>query len=387
MPRVYTGLDIVTKRTPVILKDRKVGLICNPSSVNSSYEHAMNIFIRKKDLSLAAAFGPQHGIFGEKQANMIESSHSRSGRIPVYSLYSSTRKPTKSMVNNLDALVFDIQDVGARYYTYIYTMYYCMEACAEKGIPLVVLDRPNPINGNDVEGNTGSSEFSSFVGLFDIAARHGMTVGEIASLMNRHVGCDLHVVMMRNWNRDMYFEQTGLPWIPPSPNIPHIDSAVVYPGACLLEGTNISEGRGTTRPFETVGAPFIKDPDRLASSLNRLGLPGVLFRKVFFEPKFDKWQDRTCGGVFVHVTSRKTFRPFLTYLSIISNIRKTHPGKTKWLSPPYEYEHRKLPIDILLRSKDLRKMVEKKASPDAMKKSWQPEKAVFLRERRNHLYY
>ena len=269
----------------------RVGLVCNPASVDGRIRHAVDLVQQDDQIALGAVFGPQHGFRSDLQDNMIESPHAQDAarHVPVYSLYSETREPTSGMLQDLDVLVVDLQDIGARIYTFVYTMANCLRAGRRHGVPVIVCDRPNPLGGLAVEGPVLSPGFESFVGQFPVPMRHGMTIGELARLFNDHfgIGADLDVVQMEGWERPMYFDQTGLPWVMPSPNMPTLDTAVVYPGAVLFEGTELSEGRGTTRPFEMLGAPWI-DGDRFAADMNALGLEGVHFRPVVFEPTFQK---------------------------------------------------------------------------------------------------
>src|SRR5215216_1614526 len=283
------GLEVLLESRLNLLEGMRVGLIVNPASINSRYEHTADLFYRDKRINLTALFGPQHGIRGETQDNMIEwqtFSDSRTG-LPAYSLYGETRKPTPDMLKDVDVLVFDVQDVGTRIYTFIYTMALSMEAARECGKRFIVLDRPNPINGIQIEGNIHEPEFRSFVGMYPIPMRHGMTAGELAQMFNQEfsIGCQLDVVKLQGWRREMWYEETKLPWVMPSPNIPTVETAVVYPGQVMVEGTTVSEGRGTTRPFEIIGAPYI-EPHRLVERLQRERLPGVVFRPAYFEPTF-----------------------------------------------------------------------------------------------------
>ncbi|MFI5184968.1 MAG: exo-beta-N-acetylmuramidase NamZ domain-containing protein, partial [Vicinamibacteria bacterium] len=299
-----------------------------------------------------------------------------------------TRVPTAQMVAGLDALVFDLQDVGSRYYTFIYTMLYALTACAEHGLRFVVLDRPNPLGGTEVDGNVLRQEYRSFVGLHPLAARHGMTVGELALLFRDELGisADVTVVRMRGWRRSMAFEETRLPWIAPSPNMPTVDTAFVYPGGCLVEGTNLSEGRGTTRPFELIGAPWL-DAWRLARDLEKERLPGVRFRPAFFTPTFQKHAGRLCAGVQVHVTERRRFRAFLTYLLVISHARRQDAARFAWRDPPYEYEYVKRPIDVLTGTDAVRLAIESGVSPRRLLPGWEVELRAFRRRRARHLLY
>jgi uncharacterized protein YbbC (DUF1343 family) len=270
-------------------------------------------------------------------------------RIPVYSLYAEHREPTTEMLQDIDVLLVDLQDVGARYYTFIWSMYLCMRACEQNGVAVVVLDRPNPINGVMTEGPSLNADYKSFVGLHVVPVRHGKTIGQLAQQFREEAfpKCRLAILPMKNWKREMWFDQTGLPWVMPSPNMPTLDTATVYPGLCLFEGTNISEGRGTTRPFEIFGAPFI-DPERLCSELNNLKLSGVFFRENYFQPTFHKFAGELCGGAQLHVTDREIFQPFATGVQIIKLIRKIYHEQFQWKQPPYEYEWKRLPIEILI---------------------------------------
>ena len=321
---------------------------------------------------------------------MIETPHAHDARrrVPVYSLYSDTREPTPDMLRDLEVLVVDLQDVGTRVYTYIYTMANCMRAAARQRLKVVVCDRPNPIGGDDVEGPVLQERWTSFVGQFPIPLRHGMTVGELARLFNDAfgVGADLHVLPLEGWHRGMYYDDTGLPWVIPSPNIPTLDSAIVYPGAVLFEGTMLSEGRGTTRPFELIGAPWI-DGDALAAAMNERRLPGVHFRPVFFEPTFQKHARQTCGGCQVHVLDRREFRPVRTAVELIAEFRRQDPQRFAWREPPYEYEHEKMPIDMLYGSDRLRIALDKGEDVQPLIGAWAAEEEQFRRFREPYLLY
>ncbi len=373
-----------------MVRGARVGFAVHPASVLSNLRHSGDALFDSKSVELKALFGPQHGARGEKQDNMIESEDyvDPDTRLPVYSLYGETRWPTEKMMRDIDVLLFDLQDVGTRVYTFIHTMAYCMEACARFGKRFIVLDRPNPINGLSVEGNILEREYASFVGRYPIPMRHGMTVGELALLFNAEfgIGCDLTVVPMAGWQRAMWFEETGLPWVPPSPNLPTVDSTVVYPGVVLVEGTILSEGRGTTRPFEFVGAPFIRGRS-FADQMNDLKLPGVHFRAACFEPTFQKWAGKICGGVQLHVLDRKIFEPYLTGIAVISTVRSLYPEAFAWRMPPYEYEQVKLPIEILCGGRGIPQLIEQGAKPDEIRTSWQSDVERFLEQRRPYLIY
>ena len=372
------------------LRGLRVGVVCNHASVDRGFLHIIDRLAADDNVTLAAIFGPQHGFRSDVQDNMIETPHrdDASRRVPVYSLYSETREPTAEMLQGLDALVIDLQDIGARIYTYIYTMANCLRACGRHGVPVIVCDRPNPINGIDVEGETLARGYESFVGLFPIPMRHGMTIGELARLFNDAfgLGATLEVAKMDGWRRDLFADATDLPWVMPSPNMPTLDTAVVYPGTVLFEGTMLSEGRGTTRPFELVGAPGI-DAERFAGEMNALGLPGVFFRPAVFEPTFQKHAKTPCGGCQIHVTDRTAFTPVLTGAALIQMFRQCSPGTFAWRQPPYEYEHEKLPIDILAGSSKLRQQIESGLTPRAIADSWREDEAAFRALRQPYLLY
>ncbi|MBI4843057.1 MAG: DUF1343 domain-containing protein [Nitrospirae bacterium] len=388
---VKTGLDLFEKEWPKELTGARAGLVVHPASVNQNLSHAVELFSNSGKIKLSALFGPQHGIRGETQDNMIEwkgFTDEKAG-IPVYSLYSDTRKPSPSMLKNIDALVIDIQDVGSRYYTFIWTMELCMQACLEENRRIVILDRPNPLGGSITEGTVLDMQYASFVGQRPLPVRHGMTAGEIALYLKDtyYPQLDLHVIPMQGWKRKMFFDETCLPWVMPSPNMPAIETALVYPGMCLLEGTNLSEGRGTTRPFEIFGAPFI-DPDAMIKKLNSYKLPGVFFRPMHFQPTFQKHAGRLCGGAQIHVTERNIFKPFKTGVAILKAAHKLYPGKFKWKQPPYEYEKKKLPIDILAGTDRLRRDIENGRSLNDMEKRWREECDRFNRSvRKRYLIY
>jgi uncharacterized protein YbbC (DUF1343 family) len=372
-----------------VLKGRTIGLVSNPSSIDADFCHVVDR-AERGGVRIGALFGPQHGFRSDVQDNMVESPHRVDGRrqIPVYSLYSETREPTADMLDGLDALVIDLQDVGTRIYTYIYTMANCLVAAARHGLPVVVCDRPNPIGGLQVEGPMLERGFESFVGQYPIPMRHGMTIGELARLFNEHfeIGAKLEVVAMRGWRRDQYFDQTGLSWVLPSPNLPTLEGAIVYPGTVLFEGTNVSEGRGTTRPFELVGAPWVA-AEWFADGLNARGLPGVHFRPAVFEPTFNKHAGRACGGCQVHVTNRASFEPVATGVALIEAFRQAGPDEFAWRQPPYEYETVRPPIDILYGSARLRETVDRGEQAAVLSAGWPAEVELFLEVRRSFLLY
>jgi uncharacterized protein YbbC (DUF1343 family) len=372
------------------LAGRRVGIVCNPASIDSGFRHIADRLAADPQLRLGALFGPQHGFRSDVQENMIETGHARdeTRRLPVYSLYSETREPTAEMLRDLDVLVIDLQDVGTRIYTYIYTMAYCLRAARRHRVKVIVCDRPNPIGGDAVEGPMLDAGFESFVGLYQIPMRHGMTIGELARLFNEHfeIGADLEVVKMEGWRRTLYADQTTVPWVLPSPNIPTIDSAVVYPGTVLFEGTNVSEGRGTTRPFELVGAPWVV-AERFADEMNQLGMPGVHFRPAVFEPTFHKHARTSCGGCQIHVVDRDTFRPVEAGVALLGAFRRAKPAAFAWREPPYEYEHDKPPIDILAGSADLRKQLDAGISAREIARWWEKPVEAFMKVREKFLLY
>ncbi len=388
--QVETGLDRIVASWPRSLGDARVGLVVHPASVNRRLIHAVRVFQGSGKFRLKALFGPQHGIRGETQDNMIEWEGFRDKKtgLPVYSLYGKTRRPSREMLRGLDAVVIDLQDVGARYYTFIWTIALVMQACADAGKTVVVLDRPNPIGGKLIEGPVLRPAYGSFVGMHPLPVRHGMTVGEIALyLKSFYPEVQLHVIRMSGWKRGMLYEDTGLPWVLPSPNMPSVETAFVYPGMCLLEGTNLSEGRGTTKPFEIFGAPFI-DPDRLVGRLSGFLLEGVAFRPLYFLPAFQKHSGKLCGGAQVHVTDRKKFRPFKTGVGIIKAVFDLYPRDFLWNNPPYEYEERLLPIDILAGTEMLREDIEAELALNEMELRWCEEMMAFDRAiRKKYLIY
>ena len=371
------------------LSGRRVGLVCNPASVNADFRHTLDQVAASK-ATLAAVFGPQHGFDAGVQDNMVETPHGRHREygVPVYSLYSDTREPTAEMLADLECLVIDLQDVGTRVYTYVYTMANCLRAAQKQGLPVVVCDRPNPIGGVAVEGPVLRTGFESFVGQFPIPLRHGMTIGELARLFNTHfgIGTDLDIAPMTGWSRSMFFDDTDLPWVMPSPNLPTLDSAIVYPGSVLFEGTTLSEGRGTTRPFELIGAPGL-DAAVLTHALADLELPGVVFRQVHFEPTFQKHAGQICSGCQLHVVDREVFEPIVAAVAIMQATHALAPRAFGWRQPPYEYESEKLPIDILWGSDTLRNQIAADRSPVAMATAWKSDLTEFAPIRQRYLIY
>ena len=387
---VTPGLTRLLDDDRRFIEGKRLGIVSNPASVDAHLTHAVDVITRSPGLDVRAIFGPQHGFRSDLQDNMVETPHAEDARrrIPVYSLYSETREPTPDMLRDLDVLVIDLQDVGTRVYTFVYTMANCMRAAARHGIHVIVCDRPNPVGGEQVEGAPLEPGFTSFVGQFPIPLRHGLTIGELARLFNDEygVGCALDVVLMDGWRREMYADAAGLPWVLPSPNIPTLDSAIVYPGAVLFEGTMLSEGRGTTRPFELIGAPWI-DGDRLAEAMNARGLPGVHFRPVFFEPTFHKHVKQTCGGCQIHVRDRRAFQPVRAAVELLHEFRQQNPAKFSWKPPPYEYEYDRQPIDLLYGSSKLRETIDAGAPVAPLIASWRDGEDRFREIRRKYLLY
>jgi uncharacterized protein YbbC (DUF1343 family) len=389
VPAVLTGLDVLLRDRLSLLRGRAIGVVAHQASVDRRLQHAATLLSDARGVRLVRLFAPEHGLWGAAQDHAaIARDRDPVTRRPVVSLYGRRREPTPSMLAGLDALVIDLQDVGARYYTFQWTMALAMRACARAGVEVVVLDRPNPLGGVIVEGNVPDPAFASFVGLYPLPARPGLTMGEMARwlALAHGLGGHLTVVEMRGWRRAMLWEDTGVPWIAPSPNMPTPDTARVYPGGCLIEGTNLSEGRGTTRPFEWVGAPYL-DPHAYARALAAYRLPGVVFRPARFTPTFHKWAGRTCGGVQLHVTERARFKPFLTGLALVAAARRLAPRRFAWRRPPYEFERRRLPIDILLGTDRIRRAIERGAAVADVERAWSGDLARWRRRRERVLAY
>ncbi len=386
---VVTGLERLLDEELDRIAGKRIGLIANPATVDGSLRHAVDLFYERAEILLEVLFGPEHGSRATAQdlIEVADSTDPKTG-LPVRSLYGPNRVPSKDMLAGLDAVVFDVQDVGSRYYTYIWTMAYAMEACARDDLELIVLDRPNPLGGELVEGNLIEASHTSFVGLYPIPNRHGMTSGEIARLVNDEfdVGCRLSVVSMNEWQRSQWFDETGLPWVMPSPNMPTLATATVYPGACLIEGTNLSEGRGTTRPFEIVGAPWV-EPEKLVTELQEQQLPGVRFRPLGFEPTFHKFAGTTCGGVQQHVTNRGTYRPLRVGYALLIAMRRLWPDSFAWREPPYEYELERPAIDVLAGNSQVREAIEDGADAQTLEESWQVDLGRFRKVRERYLLY
>jgi uncharacterized protein YbbC (DUF1343 family) len=391
-PRVRTGLDVLRAQSFAPLQALRVGLVTHPAAVASDLRHAHQLLAEASGVKLAALFGPEHGFFGDAQDLIgVSDGNATDPGLRVHSLYGNTfesLKPTPAQLRDLDALVIDLQDVGSRYYTFVSTMFFCLEAAAENKLLAMVLDRPNPLGGVVVEGPTLHPRFASYVGLEPVCTRHGMTMGELAQwYRKRHtLSGEFQLVPCEGLTREMYFEDTGLPWVLPSPNMPTVDTAVVYPGQCLIEGTNLSEGRGTTRPFELSGAPWI-DPNRLARSLEEEGLPGVVFRPTWFRPTFQKFAGRNCGGVQLHVTDRAAFQPVRTSLAVLATMRDLSGSNFDWRRETYEFVSDRLAIDLLFGNDRERLALEAGRSPREIARTWESEESAFRKQRAEFLLY
>ncbi len=387
---VQTGLARLAADGLAALDGRRVGLICNPTSVDAELRHAIDLL--RGTLNLTALFGPEHGVRGDAQDMIgVDNATDVVSGLPVHSLYGHTAEslaPTPAMLDDVDVVLFDVQDIGSRYYTFVWTMVLAMRACAAAGKQFVVLDRPNPIGGVHVEGPAIEPGYDSFVGLVSCAIRHGMTAGEIARWRHgvERLDLELAVITMRGWTRDSWFEHTGLPWVLPSPNMPTVDTALVYPGMCLVEGTELSEGRGTTRPFELAGAPHL-DGQRLARELEAMALPGVRFRPVVFTPMFQKHARTACGGVQLHVTSAETFRPYRTGVAVLKAAHDQDPARFAWRTKAYEFVDKIPAIDLLAGGPGLRAGIEAGASLDDLARRWPRDEGAFLDERAPYLLY
>jgi uncharacterized protein YbbC (DUF1343 family) len=391
MKRAVTlGIEKLLDQKIDLLRGARVGLICNQASVDHTLRHAADLFHEHANVKLTALFGPQHGIRGDVQDNMIETGHSidRATGAPVYSLYSETREPTEAMLRDVDVLVFDMQDVGCRIYTFVYTMANCMRAAKRFGKKVIVCDRPNPIGGVAVSGNLLEPEYESFVGQFPIPTRHGMTVAELARLFNQQFGidCELEVIAMDGWSRDCWMDQTDAPWVMPSPNMPTVDTATVFPGSVHFEGTQLSEARGTTRPFELIGAPYVV-PEDYAEQLNSLGFPGVYFRSCVFQPTFQKHGGVSCGGVQIHVTNREEFEPVIGGVAMVKTAYDMYREQFRWKDPPYEYVYDRNPFDVIAGTNKVREAIEQGDSVQSIRDGWQAPLSEFKELREGYLLY
>jgi uncharacterized protein YbbC (DUF1343 family) len=388
--QVKLGLEKVLSENIDLLKNKRIGLVCNQATVNHQYRHAADLFYEHQEINLVSLFGPQHGVRGDVQDNMVETSHTLDKRtgLPIFSLYSETREPTEEMLSRIDSMVFDLQDVGCRVYTFIYTMANAMIACAKAGKEFIVLDRPNPIGGEAIEGNSLEKGHESFVGQFPIPMRHALTIGEIAQLFNEefNINCDLKVVAMNGWERHLYFDETDAPWVMPSPNMPTVDTAVVFPATVYFEGTQVSEGRGTTKPFEIVGAPYIDARD-YREALAKLDLPGVIFREINFLPTFQKHREDACGGIFLHVINRKEFKPVITGIAMIKTLYALYREEFKWKNPPYEYVYDRNPFDVIAGTTKTREQIENNENLKDIELSWVEDVKSFREKSEKYYLY
>ncbi|WDF02296.1 exo-beta-N-acetylmuramidase NamZ family protein [Shouchella hunanensis] len=378
------GLDCFLEKDYSLVEKKRVGLLSNLTGVNQSLQPTIDLLYQHSKVNLVSLFAPEHGIRGDaKEGEHIEFSIDPHTGLPVYSLYGQTRKPTPEMLEDIDVVLFDLQDIGSRYYTYIYSMAYMMEACQEHNKTFIVLDRPNPVGGLNVEGNLVEEAFQSFVGLLPIPNRHGMTVGELALLFKHEFGyqCDLHIVKMEGWSRDMLHNDTGYAWVPPSPNAPSLDMALLYPGTCLIEGTNLSEGRGTVKPFEQFGAPFINGFE-LAQAINHLRLPGVIARQASFVPTYQKYNGAQCHGVQLHLTDTSLYEPFSSGIKIIQLIAERYPEHFSFTKPTNGHYM----FDLLAGTDTLRKAIRDGDLTSFFATSKKQSKA-FLKQRSHYLLY
>jgi uncharacterized protein YbbC (DUF1343 family) len=389
---VQTGLARLAADGNSLLHGRRIGLLCNQTAVDPQLHHAIDVLSARPELQITALFGPEHGVRGDAQDMIaVDGARDAQSALPIYSLYGSTEaslSPTAEMLEQIDVMVYDIQDIGSRYYTFVWTMVLAMRACAKAGKAFVVLDRPNPIGGTHVEGSTIAPGYESFVGLVSCPNRHGMTAGEIARWRHavEKLDLDLAVLSLRGWDRDMWFDHTGLPWVLPSPNMPTVDTALVYPGMCLVEGTELSEARGTTRPFELSGAPYL-DGHRLATDLAAMQLPGVAFRPAVFTPQFQKHAGKACGGVQLHVTNPETFRPYRTGVAVLKACYDQSPAAFKWRTKAYEFVDKIPAIDLLCGSAAVREGIEAGQSLDELAARWPRDEGEFAAECEEFLLY
>jgi uncharacterized protein YbbC (DUF1343 family) len=393
MPNVKTGLDVWVAEKFSALKGKRVGVVTHPAAVDREFHHLIDLLVDAPDVKLTTVFGPEHGLHGQAQDLISVDEHeSKKAALKVFSLYGTTfasLRPTKEQLAGLDVLVIDLQDIGTRYYTFQATMKYCLEVALPLGLLVYVLDRPNPLGGLVVEGPALRKGYDSFVGAHDLAIQHGLTMGEMAMLYDRELNLgpgELRVVPCEGWRRQDYFDATGLPWVLPSPNMPTLDTAIVYPGQCLIEGTNLSEGRGTTRPFEICGAPWL-DANRLAQRMNEQKLPGVKFRPLWFRPTFQKHAGKDCGGVQLHVTDRASFRSVRTSLALLETIRELSGNHFAWRTEIYEFVKDPIAIDLLFGSDRERKHLEAGKPWRELLPAWEEEEAAFRHRRHASFLY
>lgn len=387
---ISLGIEQLINLRPEWLAEKRLGLLCNQASTDSKLTHSRDLINKAFPGRLTCLFSPQHGFFSEKQDNMVESDHivDKASGIPVFSLYGKERRPTREMFEHLDVLLVDIFDVGTRVYTFLYTLAYCMEAAATFKKKVLILDRPNPLGGAAVEGNLLKPECSSFVGLYPLPMRHGLTFGELTLLINTRFGIDvdLEVIPMAGWRRKMIFRDTGLPWVFPSPNIPTPETALVYPGQVIWEGTNVSEGRGTTLPFELFGAPFI-DHERVFKQIENIPLPGCVLRPLVFTPVSNKWAGEECSGFQIHITNPLKFLPYRTSLALLQAIMVLFPNDFEFKHPPYEYEYERFPLDLILGDVSLKQALARGEDLLDLEKEWQRDLKGFKELRKSVFLY
>ena len=390
MEHVQTGLDRIRKGLWKKLKGYKLGLLANQASLDSRFNGAKEVISRLLPGQLTALFGPQHGYGGEDQDNMVETDHTHDNAlgIPVFSLYAEKRKPLPHMLEGVDILIIDLQDVGTRVYTFASTMLNCLKAAGKAGKKIMVLDRPNPLGGEILEGNLLHPELYSFVGPYRFPMRHGLTMGEMALVFNKkfRLDCDLEIIAMHGWRREMLWDKTGLKWMMPSPNMPLIETAYVYPGQVIWEGTNLSEGRGTCRPFEIFGAPYL-DPKSIKAVIEPEATKGCFLQEYSFRPTFQKWKGELCKGFMLHVIDPHTYRPYFTSIALLKAILDIHGKDFRWKNPPYEYERERMPIDLILGDTALRQYLESGASISRITQNWVADLESFSQWRKPYLIY
>jgi uncharacterized protein YbbC (DUF1343 family) len=387
---VSTGVDLLKSGRWRALKGMRLGLLANQASVDRGLKPTKQILHELLPDQLTALFGPQHGHGGEDQDNMVETDHDQDPvlRIPIFSLYSNEREPAKAMFDAIDVLLIDLQDVGTRVYTFATTMLNCIKGAATFRKKVVILDRPNPLGGSHIEGNLLKKDMISFVGAYPMPMRHGLTMGEMALMFNETLGleADLEILPMDGWHRDMLWGNTGLTWVMPSPNMPLPETAMVYPGQVLWEGTNLSEGRGTCRPFEMFGAPYL-DPSALRRQLDPKVTEGCYLREVSFRPTFHKWENQLCRGFMIHIVDPNRFCPYLTSLALLSAILKVYGASFEWKSPPYEYEYHRMPFDLITGDGAVRNRMEKGEEALSIAQGWRSDREDFKRHRKPFLLY
>ncbi len=387
---VQTGIDRIREGHWKRLRGYRLGLLSNQASLDSRLNPAREVISELLPGQLKALFGPQHGFGGEDQDNMVETDHSydKELRIPIFSLYADRREPHPHMLEMIDVLIVDLQDVGARVYTFSSTLLNCLKAAAKEGKKVLVLDRPNPLGGAVVEGNLLQPELYSFVGPYSLPMRHGLTMGEMAGIYNEvfDLNCDLEIITMNGWHREMLWFETGLRWIMPSPNMPFPQTAVVYPGQVIWEGTNLSEGRGTCRPFEIFGAPYL-DTSAIKRTLEPEATRGCHLQEFSFRPTFQKWQGELCHGFMIHVLDPHVYQPYFTSIALLKAALEIHPEGLEWKAPPYEYEYKKKPIDLILGDSSLRRELKSGAHLSLIKEKWERELGYFIQWRKPYLLY